>query len=124
MSACIRTRGVEVSLVMRLLAVSSASASPVGEGSCPPERIGIRPPQERVSFSLLADSRLRAEALQSVALRHDDDCLESIGVRLIRGGRLSEIAYVGDISHIQSLVPGGCPCCQRELAREETPIAP
>lgn len=151
MSACIRARSVEVSLMVMLLAVNGAlvlpssrglplvlvrgrfvCAEPAGEGACPPERIGIRTSEGRVYFflpadsavALFADSRLRAEELQIVALRHDGDRLESIRVRLVRGGRLYDIAYVCDVCQIKSPVPGVCPCCQEELAREETPIAP
>ncbi|MCS6817814.1 MAG: hypothetical protein N0A16_01640 [Blastocatellia bacterium] len=150
MSAYIRKRSVEVSLLL-LLTVSGESAlssshDPLSvlvrgrlvcaesagerEDSCSPERIGIRTVEGRVYFfgpadpaiALFADSHLRAEDLQILALRHGDDRLESIRIRLVRGGRLYDIAYTCDVCQIKSSVPGVCPCCQKELVREETPI--
>ncbi len=49
-----------------------------------------------------------------MALRHDNNHLESSGVRLIRGGRLNDIAYVRDVCQITSSVRGVCPCCQND----------
>jgi|GEM_PF-4943277 len=102
------------------------------EETCPPERIGIRTSEGHVYFflqtdaalALFADSPLRAEELEITALRHEGDRLESIRVRLIRGGRVYDIAYVCDVCQITASVPGICPCCQKALVREEIPVAP
>ncbi len=111
----------------RFVCVSSAAER---DGSCPSECVGIRTTSGQVfvflpndlAVALYADPRLRARELQVTALRHEGDRLESIRVRLIRDGRLYDIAYVCDVCQITSSVPGPCPCCQKELALEETPV--
>lgn len=150
MSARIRRRSIEVSLTL-LCAVSGGlglpssrefpvvvvrgrfvCTEPAGERECPSERIGIRTSDGRVhlflpadpALALFADSRLRVEELQVTALRQAGDRLQSIRVRLVRGGQVFDIAYVCDVCQITASVPGVCPCCQAELVRREIPSAP
>lgn len=120
--------GMEVPRVTVRGHLVCASPTVERDGACPRGRVGIRTAEGRMylflpedpAAALLADSSLRSEELQIIALRHGEQKLQSVRVRVIRGGRLYDISYVCDVCHIRTPVPGPCPCCQKELVRQET----
>jgi len=96
-----------------------------------PERVGVRTADGHLyafrpadpATAILADSRLRDREFHILALQHENDRLESICVRVIRDGEVYDVSYVCEACQITSPVPGLCPCCHRELMREETPVS-